>query len=250
VKLLTFFAACISLAAQDPPSPIVYIDREQVKPGRLAQVVQMEEGAARFCATARCPNPYLALSSITGPTEIWWINGFDSADTMERVWRDYAANEQISRELNRVAADKADFVFPAQNIIARYRDDLSSSSSTTFAYSRFISISQIQIRPGQLSGFEKIRMAIRSIHQRSGRTQWVYQVSSGAQEWTFFVMTPARTMQELHLFEADGERNPGTADLLRDTIVSSETRLYAVTPSLSMPAQSWIDADPEFWKRP
>jgi len=33
-------------------------------------------------------------------------------------------------------------------------------------------------------------------------------------------------------------------------IASSETRLYAVSPSMSMPAPSWQDADPDFWKRP
>jgi hypothetical protein len=250
VRLLLLAALCLPLFAQDPPSPIIYLYREQVRPGRMPKLAPIEEAAARFCATAHCPNPYLAITSITGPTEICWINGFDSVDSMEKVWHDYAVNEQISQELNRVAENKADLVLPAQIMIARYRDDLSFSSSTTFAYARYISITTVQTHPGQQSSFEKMRLTLKGAHQRSGRAQWVYQITSGAEDGTFLIMTPGRTMQELHAFEITDERIPNVQDLMRDAIASSETRLYAVTPSMSMPAQSWVDSDPDFWKRP
>jgi hypothetical protein len=253
VKPSAFFLAVLCffpLVAQDPPSAIVYLYREPVRPGRMAKVVHIEEDAACFCATARCPNPYLAFTSITGPDEIWWINGFDSVDTMEKVWHEYAANEQIAQELSRVAENKADLVFPAQIMVARYRDDLSFSASTTFAYARFISISTFQTHPGQQSSFEKMRLALKFAHQRSGRAQWVYQVTSGTEDGTFLIMTPGRTMQELHAFEISDDRIPNVPDLTRESVRSSETRLYAVSPSMSMPAQSWLESDPDFWKRP
>ena len=80
-QIILTIIASIPLAAQDPPAAIVYIYREQIKPGKIAAYTQIEEAAARFCARANCPNPYLAISSITGPDEVWWINGFDSIDT-------------------------------------------------------------------------------------------------------------------------------------------------------------------------
>jgi hypothetical protein len=79
--------------------------------------------------------------------------------------------------------------------------------------------------------------------ERAGRPQWTYQVTSGAEDVTFIVMTPARSLQEV-------QTTPSLEDAGNDAILSSETRLYAVSPSMSLPAQSWLEADPEFWKRP
>jgi hypothetical protein len=216
----------------------------------MSALIHIEEDAARFCAAAHCPNPYLAITSITGPNEICWINGFDSAETMEKVWHDYAANAEIAGHLEVVAQQKADLVLPSRISLARFRDDLSFSTNVTFAYTRFIAISTVQVRPGLQASFEKMRGAIKNTLQRSGRPQWVYQVTSGAEDTTFLIMTPGRTIQEIHAFGIGDERIGNVAELMRDSVVSSETRLYAVSPLMSMPAQSWLEADPEFWKRP
>jgi hypothetical protein len=241
VLLLTIIAS-IPLAAQDPPYKLVQIYREQVKPGRMVNLVQMEEAAARFCAQAHCPNPYVAITSMTGPSEVWWINGFDSTDTMEKILHDYAANDQITQYLNGVAQNKADLVFPAVNLLARFREDLSVSSNTTFAYARYISITVVQVRPGQTPAYESARQRVKGGQQRSGSTQWTYQVTSGTEDGTYLILTPGRTLQEVRVFAASEEHT--------DAVTSSETRLYAVSPSMSMPAQSWLEADPDFWKRP
>ncbi len=241
MKFSTIFLtilASIPLAAQDPPSPLVYIYREQIKPGKIARYVQIEEAAATFCAKAKCPNPYLAISSFTGPNEAWWINGFDTPDTMEKVMHDYAANQEITQELNSVAEQKADLAFPASILLARFRPDM--SFYTTPIPPRYFSISIVRVLPGHVAAFANARIRSKAALERAGRPQWVYQVTSGTDDVTFLIMTPARTMQEIQT----------TPDDASDAIVSSETRLYAVSPSMSMPAQSWIDADPEFWKRP
>jgi len=53
-------------------------------------------------------------------------------------------------------------------------------------------------------------------------------------------------MQETQSVPTAMDRNDAVADI----IISSETRLYAVSPSMSMPALNWLEADPDFWKRP
>lgn len=241
--------ASIPLAAQDPPSAFIYVYREQVRPGRMAALVRIEEDAARFCAKANCPNPYFAITSMTGPNEVWWINGFDSIDTMEKVWHDYAANQEIAQELNSVAENKADFVFPSDTLIARFRDDLSFSS--TQVSPRFLSISVVRVHPGHVTNFEKIRQAVKNVQRNAiGRPLWVYQVTSGTEDNTFLVMIPGRTMQEAQAAPVPDDRFPNLGDLIRDAVAGSETRLYVVSPSMSMPAPSWVEADPEFWKHP
>jgi hypothetical protein len=245
VKLafLALAASIQPLSAQDPPSAIIYVYREQIKPGKIAAYSRIEEGAARFCARANCPNPYFAITSITGPNEALSINGFDSIDAMEKVWHDYAANQEITQELNSVAEKKADLAFPATNLIARYREEMSFAPSIA---PRFLSITVLHLRPGHAAAFRGMRAPFKQILERAGRPQWVYQVTSGTEDDAFLIVTPARTMQEIYSTPSPTDRNDAVADL----IVSSETRLYAVSPSMSMPAPSWVEADPEFWKRP
>jgi hypothetical protein len=240
---LTLFAS-IPLAAQDPPSAIVNISREQVKPGAMSKFMGIEQAAARFCANAPCPNPYYAITSITGPTEVWWINGFDSMDTLEKVYHAYATNDPIAQRLNSVAQNKSDLVFPGTNLFARFRDDMSFSSIQIFPH--FLSITELHLRPGHIAAFRSMRIAFKAALERAGRPQWVYQVTSGAEDDTFLILTPGRTIQETQSVPNTLDQYAAVADL----IVTSETRLYAVSPSLSFPSQTWLNADPDFWQRP
>lgn len=240
---VAFLAAAACISAQDPPSAIVHIHREQIKPGKIAAYTRIEEDAARFCAKAGCPNPYFAITSITGPDEAWWVNGFDSVDALEKVWHEYAANQEIAQELNSFAEKKADLAFPGVDLEARFHEEMSFTSSIS---PRFFSITVLHLRPGHGAAFRSMRIPFKAILERAGRPQWVYQVISGTEDGTFLIMTPARTIQEVYSTPMPTDRNDAVADL----IVSSETRLYAVSPSMSMPAPGWIEADPEFWKRP
>ena len=206
--------------------------------------MRIEEAAARFCAKAGCPNPYLAISSITGPNEAWWINGFDSIDAMEKVWRDYAGNQEISQELNAVAEKKADLAFPGDQLVARFRDEMSFASTHVFPH--FLSVTVLHLHPGHAAAFRNMRVQFKATLERAGRSQWVYQVTSGAEDDTFLIITPGRNMREVLSTSAALDHN----DVVADFVVSSVSRLYAVNPALSMPAASWVEADPEFWKRP
>jgi hypothetical protein len=244
VKLsVVFLVASACVFAQDLPSPVIFIAREQIKPGKIAAYTQIEEAAARFCAKANCPNPYFAITSITGPNEAWWINGFDSIDAMEKVWHEYAANQEIAQELNAVAEKKAGLAFPGTNLTARFREEMSFAPAVA---PRFLSITVLHLRPGHAAAFRTMRVPFKSILERAGRPQWVYQVTSGTEDDTFLIVTPAHTMHEIYSTPTPADRNDAAADL----IVSSETRLYAISPTMSMPAPSWVEADPDFWRRP
>ena len=235
MKRLVTILASIPLFAQDPQ---IFIYREQIRPGKLAKYMQIEEEAARFCAKAPCPNPYMALASMTGPNEAWWINGFDTAETFEKIQQAYAANQELTQYLNTVDSNKADLAFHATRLIAKFHPEMSFYSTPIAP--RLISISVVQVRQKNVIAFRDLRSRFKQALERAGRPQWVYQVTSGAEDVTFIVMTPARNMQEILTLP--------TADDSADIIATSETRLYAVSPALSFPAQSWIEADPEFWQ--
>jgi hypothetical protein len=239
VKLRNFLfaAAIVPLAAQERPSAFVWIAREQVQPGKMAAYLNLEEAAARTCAQLKCPNPYFALTSLTGPNEAWWINGFDTTDILEKVQHEYATNPEIVQAMTSIDGNKPNLIYPGTNLLARFRGDLSYSDSPIAPH--FFSVSLLHVAPGSLANFTKARAQFKATLERSGRPQWVYQVTSGTEDFTFLVMTPARTIHEVV-----------TTPTFDDATATSETRLYAIAPTLSMPAQSWVEADPDFWKRP
>ncbi len=245
------FLISLSALAQTPPK-ILQIYQEQLRLGAAARYEQIEIGASRTCSDRRCPNPYLAIRSVTGMDEVWFLNGYDGFLNMERVWGQYAENATLVADLNRVAEMKADLVFQPRTIVARYREDLSHESGTLFTRMHYVAIETFNIRPGSASDFEQVRLASKSIHEvnKSLEGHLVYEVISGTAAGTYYILTPMLSVQELETARLRGrERDPKLLDLLRNSVVSSESALYAVSPSMSFPAQEWIGADPDFWTR-
>ena len=54
------------------------IYREQVKPGRVAEHSQWETGWPAAFERAKAPFTSLALASMTGPQEVWYVSPFAS----------------------------------------------------------------------------------------------------------------------------------------------------------------------------
>jgi hypothetical protein len=85
---------------------ILQIFRERLKPGCEASYSEIEEDTARNSVKLKCPHPYLAIESLTGPKEIWWLNTFDSQEHRQQVEADYAKNHALMRFLSATANAK------------------------------------------------------------------------------------------------------------------------------------------------
>ena len=69
---------------------ILQIYRDFLTPGREAEYKALEEEAARICAELAFPHAHLAIESLTGPKEVWWLNAFGSEAERRQVTEDYA----------------------------------------------------------------------------------------------------------------------------------------------------------------
>ncbi len=96
--------------AQTPP-PILQITVERVKPGAEADYGRIEERLKDVCIKMSCPNAYLALESVEGPKEVWWLVMYGSEDDVERVAAEYAANEQLLKEMSALNALKKNITY-------------------------------------------------------------------------------------------------------------------------------------------
>jgi hypothetical protein len=126
------------LLAQVPAPRFMYIYRDSLKRGVDSAYRVIEDDGARICAELRCPNPYLALESLSGPHEAWWLNVFATEVDTARVARIYATNRALATALDGVARRKAALIGTPVQGFAVYRRDLSRGPAWSVAGARFL----------------------------------------------------------------------------------------------------------------
>jgi hypothetical protein len=179
-----------------------------LKPGRRAAYKTIEQEAARICARLDFPNPHLALESLTGPKEVWWLNAFASEAERQRVTSDYAGRPALVAALEGIAKRKQGLTGTPVDVLTAYEPDLGRGVSWNPAGARFFVVT-VTKRSLQISAS-------------------VFKAPDG----TRYFLTSVRTRRQADLEAAAS---------------GPETRVFAVRPYWGMPAKEWIAADPEFW---
>jgi hypothetical protein len=126
------------LPAQQAPPRLLYIYRDSLKSGVDSVYRSIEDQGAQICADLKCPNPYLALESLNGPHEAWWVNAFASEADTTRVVKAYAANRPLMEALGAVAEHKESLIGTPIKGYAVYRPDLSRGVAWSLAGARFM----------------------------------------------------------------------------------------------------------------
>jgi hypothetical protein len=129
------------LLAQAAAPRFMYIYRDSLKHGVDSAYRAIEDDGAQICADLRCPNPYIAIESLSGPHEAWWINMFTSEADTTRVANIYATNRPLAEALGGVAKRKAALVGTPIQGFAVYRPDLSRGPAWSVRRARFMVVS-------------------------------------------------------------------------------------------------------------
>lgn len=198
----------VPLMAHDGRAQILQIYRDPLKHGREAAYKTVEQDAARICARFNFPNPHLAIETLTGPKEVWWLNAFASEAERQRVASDYAGRPALVAALEGIAKRKQGLTGTPVDVLTAYKADLSRGVSWNPAGARFFVVTVTK----------------RNLQTRAS----VFEAPDG----TRYFLTPVRTRRQADLEAA---------------ALGPETRVFAVRPYWGMPAKEWIAADPEFW---
>ena len=194
--------------AQEETPQFLLIVREWLRPGSDAAYNKNELQLATACATLECPHPYLALASVAKAREVWWLNAFASAEERDGLDDAYARNKPLMAALVPLGKRKEDFREALTTIRTTYRSDLGGRSGLRIAGARFLIVSSTKSQ-GASSGS-------------------MFESSDG--EWFKIAPAPTRAMAE-EIAEQFG----------------SEAMILAIQPQWSFPAETWVQADPDFW---
>jgi hypothetical protein len=126
--------SCLALAlgvvvdsvAQARPPQILYLSRDYLKPDGVAANRKLERRAEDLCRTLGFTHPYLTIESVTGPAEMWYLNGFDSEAEVEKLGQEYQQNAKLLAALGDITKQKVSLKRQdSTEEVVRYRADLS-----------------------------------------------------------------------------------------------------------------------------
>ena len=258
--LLFVGSASIALSQGIPTSQpsLITIAREEVKIGHAAAHAAHEAGWPAAYAKAKSPYYYLAMVSMTGPNEAWYVSPYASHATLGESLKLDATDPVLSVELQRLSRVDAEHLNSYRSIHAAARTDLSYGTFPDMALARFWEITTFRVRPGHEEGFANAAKAYAAAAKRGApNASWrTYEIIAGLPGPTYLVFSSVqsfaefdRGMQEnMALMKAFTPDELATLQKFATTgMINAETHRFRLDPG-----QSYVDAatkakDPKFW---
>jgi hypothetical protein len=253
-----FLISGVSLMqAQSPePSRLLRFFREDIKSGKGSAHERVESAYARAFSKSGYP-AYLGLDTMTGPTQAWFIERYDSYAAMEKSIKMSQA-EPLKTTLTQLEAQDGELRSGERSMIAVYQKDLSYLPVPTLGpKARYYNIQMIRIRPGRAADFAEMRKLAMAALAKSGskRRFVVYLVNSGAPTGTYLILSAVDSLKAMDpgpnpmsMAEAFGAENQARyLKLQSEIVVSSESTLFTINPKTSNPPKEYVAADPDFW---
>lgn len=258
--MLLVIGSATAASSQMPTTQPTFLTivREEVKVGHGAAHAAHEAGWPAAFARAKSPDYYLALVSMTGPAEAWYVAPYASQSALGESMKRDDANATLSAELQRLSKADADHISSLRVIHAVAAPDLSHGAFPDVALQRFWEITTFRVRPGHEAAFAAAAKSYAAAAKRSNANMsWrTYRVVAGLPSPTYLVFSSVRSFGEFDQDLKAGEMLMAafTAEELAALEKFSATGLINTESNRFQldPRQSYVDAetkakDPAFW---
>lgn len=237
---------------------LLTIVREEVKVGRAADHRKIEAGWPAAFEKAKSPDTYLALVSMTGPSEAWYVTPYASHAVIGESMKREDADPVLSAELARLSKADAEVLNNLRVMHAIGRPDLSVGAFPPIAKQRFYEVTTFRVRPGHDQSFEAAAKAYGASAKRAApNTSFrVYQVIAGAPGPLYLVFSSVENYADLDKEMAAGEATmkgmpaedmAALQKFAREGLINSESQRFRVDPVQSYVDKATRDSDP-FWR--
>ncbi len=262
---LLLLAGAYPAVAQDDgarPAPnILQIYREVVKPGRTAAHEKIEVGWPKAYKGSKNSAHYLGMTSVTGPSEAWFLSGYPSYEALEKQQKAEDSDAALSAELTRLATADGDVLDKTISITARFRPEISHRPPINIGAYRYMAVSTVRLRPGNVNKWVEMRKMIKAAHEKAGLKDYysIFEVQSGMTGPVFLVLQPLKSLKEiddapaLHESAAYREALGGEeadkkmAEIASAAVMSNENAVFAFNPKMSVPPPEYALADAGYW---
>ena len=262
--LLSLFAVCLFVStvlearAQERPPKVLSIFREDIKAGRGAAHEALETGYVLASQKAKWPVYYLAMTSEIGGSDALFITAYDSFAALAKDRAESRKNAQMSAEFDRLDSRDAEFRTGQRSMVCVLNEELSFGGPLDISQMRYFSVNTVRVRPGHDQDYQEARkLLVEAVKKANPKANSAfYSVSAGMPNGTYLVFTPRKSLAELDpnpamakaVQEALGEDNAKKRQkLLADSVISSETVIYAFSPRMSYVPKEWAKTGGDFW---
>jgi len=240
------------------PAPVMKIDIETVKEGRSAAHEKVEAEWSSTLRKAGAPMHYYGLDSLSGLSQVWFVQLMPSFEVNEEYGR-FNAKEPLKSSVATLDSRDGELRVSSQRMWARYRADISyRPESLTLAKTRYVDVGTVRVKAGKDEDFVNDAKALFGAYAKGNVDVCIlgYRVSAGAPEGTYLLFTMMDSMKVLDGYPERMKAAMGAMGQDRysqimsgfaDVTISMEHNLFGVEPAMSLPSQTVIDADPGFW---
>jgi hypothetical protein len=237
---------------------LIQIVREEVKIGHEAAHRKTEAGWPAAFEKAKDPEYYMAMVSMTGPAEAWFVIPLDSHKAMGDMLKRQNDNPALSTELDRLSLADAENINSLRVIHAAARKDLSRGSFPDMAQQRYWEITLFRMKPGHEADFEAAAKAYGAAAGRSApNTSYrVYEIIAGMPGPTYLVFTSVVSFSDFDSMMTDGEatmkgmtaeERAALQKFSADGLIEAETNRFRLDPEMSYVPSDVRTKDPTFW---
>jgi hypothetical protein len=254
--VLSALPASAQQAVPTTQPAVLNIIREIEKPGHFAAHYQTEVRWAALNRSNNYPAMLLALSSVSGPKEVWWVSTFTGMDALGKADAFGMDNPSYTAAVGKIAMEDGEHL---TNSISTQLEASRAASYGTFPdvrSQRVYQILTVTTRPGGEAAFIDVAQRFAALMSAKGiPASWrSYQVVAGAPSGTFMVFSSYTSWDAVEasrkaIVSVMAESNSADVQALnkatRDGIVSMNSRYFTVSPGMSLVPKEWL-SDP-FW---
>lgn len=255
--------ACSSMAAAQGSAPtpkVLQITREYTKPGKAGMAHDKTESLfVQAMARAKWPTHYLGMTSLSGKQRALFVTPYASYEAWEKDNLATAKNAALAAGLEHASVVDGELLESVDQGVFVYREDMSLRTIADLSHMRYLEISSYSVRPGHVREWDEAVKMVKSAYETGvPSSHWaMYELKYGGDGGTFLVLTAHKTLAEMdrELMEdkqfvgamgADGMKK--LSELSASSIESSQHQLFSFNAQMSYVEDSWIKAEPDFWK--
>ena len=222
---------------------VLSISTEIIKVGQEDAHQKTESGWRRAFNRANYPSYFLGLSSLSGPSMMLFLTGFDSLEAWQKEDDDQSANEWLSTEQDKLRIEDSAYLTASIHEFGELVPELSVPSKFPLGAARCFSVTRIEVEPTRQREFRDWLRA-----QVSAKTDVLphlatYRLIAGGSLSTF-VLIEARTSR------AAFDMNRLNWDPVVSGVQSVTRNLFGPDPNTSRVTAEFAKGNEKFWFAP
>lgn len=252
----------LSAPAADEGTPkVLFIEREEIKPGKMGAHGKLIDRLMRTDQKAKIGTNVLTLMPITGDENSGlFLFPFASWGAMEEWFGKWqAAQGAHAADFEAIEKEGGEIHARQRAMIAVHQPELSfRPRGAGAAKTRYLFVSFTRVEAGRVRQWRDDVQWANSVWEKSstGRHWSVWSIASGTDFRTFMRLEAVKSLAEVDAWpdEArkvreglDPESRKRWEEMGRETKPDGWSALYAFDPAHSAAPKAWVEQDPEFW---